>query len=201
MYLKKRFFFLIEVIIALFLAAILITMLFSFFANVTKIERDVEKAKHVAFQNENLQIRLNQIFSEIKLNSENFYLDDQKALNFIFDNGIDPISEYSDEIFGKISLDKDQNLNLFLYPNEKIDVPRKEILFKNVKKIEYKFLYKKDDKIKIEKSFASKDLYWHYNWPNEIKKVPICICIKINDDIDFSFFIAANPYNAIELKK
>jgi hypothetical protein len=198
MKIKKRFFSLIEVIITLFLSALIITSLFSFFKNVMKIENDIEKAKKIAFQNENLHIRLTQIFFEIK--SSDLYLDENNELYFIFDNGIDKIAKYSNKVFAKLAI-KDNNLTLFIsnkYIDEKNKNIREEILFKNVKNLEYKFLAKKDEKLKVKKDFASNDLYWHYQWPKDFKKMPICIYIKIND-LKYNFFIANRSPNILEL--
>jgi type II secretory pathway component PulJ len=198
MKIKKRFFSLIEVIIALFLSAIIITSLFSFFKNVMKIESDVENAKKTAFQNENLHIRLNQIFFDIK--NSDFYLDENNELYFIFDNGIDKIAKYSNEVFAKLAL-KDNNLTLFIsdkYLDENNKDFREEVLFKNVKKLEYKFLAKKDEKLKVKKDFVSNDLYWHYQWLKDFKKLPIYINLNVND-LEYNFFIMAKSFNILEL--
>jgi len=199
MQIKKRSFTLIETIIALFLLSIILTFTFGFFAKLTRVEKQIEVTKNKIYANNNLHIRLNNIFANII--TENFYNnspfyssfernDKNQTLNLIFDNGVDPNPYFSERVQAKIFINKD-NIYLEITPrNDKINMNRKEILFTNVNTIKYKFLAAKDlemQKYQIEK--VNEDIYWYSAWPKNKKTLPLAMLIEINNNLKFAFFL------------
>lgn len=198
MHIKKRFFTLIETIVALFLITIILTFLFGYFSKITKTEKEIEDIKNIVYQKNHLHIRLNNIFSQINIkdfDQSPFYTkyENEKnlSLNLYFDNGVDPDPNFSDIIKAKIFIDKKKNLWLYIWARDKkIKDPKKELLLTNVDKIEYKFLASKD--IQIQKYIIDKitdDYFWYGFWPKDKKRPPSVILIKINEKLDFAFFL------------
>lgn len=199
MYFKKRYFTLIEVIVSLSLITIIITFLFGYFTKITKVEHEIEHLKKIVYTKSNLQIRLNNIFSQLyskDMNQSPFYTELEKnkknmTLFINFDNGVDPDPNYSDIIKAKIYLDDKNNLVLEMFSKDKkTKASRKEILYSNIKNIEYKFLSQSDLQIKsymteeINESFS-----WYNFWPEDRKNLPSVIYLKINSNLDFAFFL------------
>ncbi len=199
MYIKKRFFTLIEVIVSLTLITIVITILFGYFTKISKVEQEIEDIKKIVYKKSNLQIRLNNIFAQLyskDFNQIPFYTEVEKneknlSLCINFDNGVDPDPNFSDVVKAKIFIDKNSNLILEIWSKDKkTKITRKEILFTAVNNLEYKFLSSNDLQMKsyeIEK--ITDTLYWYNFWPKERNTTPSVIYMKINKDLDFAFFL------------
>jgi hypothetical protein len=195
----KKHFTLIEVVVSLCLITIILTFLFGYFAQITKIEINIAKTKKKVYEKNHLLVRLNNILSQISftdINKSPFYTKYKKkneylSLYFNFDNGIDPDPNYSDIIKARLFIDEKKDLCLELEPNdEKIKTKRKEILLKDINHIEFKFLSQKD---LLMQKYATKkitdDFFWFDFWPEEKKSLPLVICLKINKNLDFAFFL------------
>ncbi|MBN2479018.1 MAG: hypothetical protein JXA94_02195, partial [Parachlamydiales bacterium] len=170
------------------------TFLLIYFININKIEKKVEISKKEIFEKNHLHVRLGYIFSEIKPNNlkNAFYLEEEKnkkALFVIFDNKVDPDPNFSGYMQGKIFINDKNDLMLKISSLEDENIkPREEILYKNVKKLEYRFLAISDNKLKTYlKEDVTKNLSWYNFWPEDKKSLPSSICIKVND-ADFAFF-------------
>jgi len=199
MYIKKRFFTLIEVIVSLSLITIILTFLFGYFSKITKVEQDIEDLKKIVYKQNHLHIRLNNIFANLyaKEFDENvFYTKfekNKKNLSLIinFDNGIDPDPNFSEIVKAEIFIDKKNDLILEIWPNDKkIKTTRKELLFSNVNKLEYKFLSCSD--LQMKKSVLEQitdSVFWYDSWPKEKKSLPSVIYVKLNNNLDFAFFL------------
>ncbi len=196
---KRRHLTLIEVLISLFLTGIIITMLFSYFSKIIKIDAKIENVKKDVYKKENVQIRLNTVFSQItpkKIFEENpFYTTHNKnspVLHCTFDNGVDIDPLFSGPVLAKIYI-KNNNLMLTYYPLKKRKanaIQREEILLENVKNYELKFLAKKDDNIKnIKTEHAADGLKWYFSWPKEKNDLPFAVLITLNKDLKFVFFM------------
>lgn len=202
MYIKKRFFTLIEIIISLFLITIIITFLFGYFTKISKVELEIEKTKKIVYEKGNLHIRLNNIFAELyskEINQNPFYTEFEKntkniCLNINFNNGVDPDPNFSDILKAKIFVNEKKDLILEIFSNDKKNkIPRREILFKNVDNLEYKFLSNNDFQMKSYQIEQLSDSWFWYNfWPEEKKGFPSVIYMKLNKDLDFAFFIPSH---------
>ncbi len=201
---KKNNFTLLEIIISLFLMSIIITFLFGSFSKIMKLEKNIEEKKEKILKINHLQIRLNQVFSNIYqgdfINQSPFYTKRAKNFNGLilymsYDNKIDSDANFSSVLRAKLFIDENKNLCLQTFSRDKNQAPRIEILLKNVKGIEYKFLAKNDSKLeKYKLQNVSKNWAWYKSWSKKALFLPSSIKIKIikNDgDLDFAFFLPA----------
>lgn len=202
-YYKKRFFTLIEVMISISLLSIIIMFLFNYFVKITKIEKKIDIIRNETFDKSLLHVRLNYIFTQIKrdnfFNKSSIYLENEKfpILFTIFDAGIDPDPNFSGFIQGRLYVDKAKNLCLEKLSNDEKN-KRKEILFKNIKSLEYKFLSKKDEKLKkFIKDDITKNIFWYNSWPKDFSEMPSIVHMTINKDLKYVFFIPNNSINVL----
>ena len=195
---KKRFFTLIEVLISISLFSIIITLLFSYFVKITKLEKRMDGMKKEFFLKNRANIKLNYIFTQIKskdlLENPRLYTEYEKnsnmlTLRVLFDNGIDFDPNFSNLQTAKIYVDDKKNLILDVF-SEKTEKPRREILLKDVYSIEYQFLSREDEKMKkTQKKEIAKNIFWYYFWPKENSDVPSIVKMTVNKDLKFVFFL------------
>jgi len=195
---KKHSFTLIEFVISLFLITILLGCLFGYFSKIIKIEKDIEKLKKNVYERNHLHVGLNTIFSQIgsnNLEESSIFTtyeknDKNPTLNITFDAGVDPDPDFSGIIKAKIYIDKTNNLVLETISNNKIKAPRQTPILSNIQTINYKFLSSKDLNMqKYQQNKVTDSLFWYFFWPKEKKSTPRAICIKINNNLDFAFFL------------
>jgi type II secretory pathway pseudopilin PulG len=199
---SKRTFLLLELLIALSLTAILLAVLFRFFAGSVQMDRKVEEARASLYERQHFQTRASNIFSSIVPRSalppssgSSFHTLDEKTPGIvaIFDNGIDPDPAFSGPILGKVFLDADDNLALALWPLEKTDKNhyRKEILLSHVQKMRFQFLAKKTFQQPDSKAIPiNGSLEWRTNWPKNRWDIPsiIRLIVEQNErEIAFAF--------------
>lgn len=122
----KRTFLLLEILVALSLMAILLSLLLSFMVQSVKVEARIEKARKVLIQRQNLQIRLQDIFTSLSPGSSGRFLYTQKfpkeefvSLVASFDNGIDVDPAFSGDVIGRIYVDENKDLCFACFPGEK----------------------------------------------------------------------------------
>lgn len=151
---KQRPYILLELMIALGLTAILLSLLFRFFAGSVKLDQKISEARSALYQRQHFQTRISSLLNSIAPRSSiapspgsSFYTLNEKipSLVAIFDNGIDPDPLFSGPILGKIYIDAGSNLTLALWPLEKTgkNLYRKEILLSGVENMRFQFLAKK----------------------------------------------------------
>lgn len=200
---QKRPIMLFELMIALALTAILLTLLFRFFAGSVNMNQKIDSARSVLYHRQHFQTRLSSIFHAItprsligeSVSSSFFTLDEKTpALLMIFDNGIDPDPQFSGPILGKIYLDAG-NLTLALWPLEKKEkkLYRKEILLPHVQKMQFQFLAKKTVQNQDPLAISINPLLeWRTNWPKNRWDIPSIIRMKIEQDreeVSFAFML------------
>lgn len=198
---KKNNFTLLEIIISLFLITIIITFLFGFFSKIMKLEKNIEEKKSKILAINHAQIRLTQVFSNIYqgdfITSSPFYTKNAQntkglILYISYDNKIDSDANFSLVLKAKLFVNENKNLCLETTSRDENQKPRVEILLKNVKKIEYEFLSNSDLKLKKYKlDRISKNICWYKFWPKKAEFLPSAIKIKINNNLDFAFFLPA----------
>lgn len=184
----KKNFTLLEVIIALFLISIILSFIFTFFSNLTKIEKNIEATKKEIYERNFLYIKLNNIFTNLK---DQFFTTDENnklTFNFLYDAKVDLNPNFSSIINGKLYIDEKDDLILESISNDKKDEKRKEILFHKVKKIEAKFLANDSDTNYLKEKVSS-NINWYFFWPKEKKTIPSIIHLKINNQ-EYVFFLS-----------
>ncbi|OGN63743.1 MAG: hypothetical protein A3E80_01635 [Chlamydiae bacterium RIFCSPHIGHO2_12_FULL_49_9] len=191
-----------EILIALSLTALLLTMLFSFLVDSAKIKAKLDPVRSEILSREQLQTRLQGLFSSLGKEGGSFYTrifpdEAGKSLLAIFDNGVDPDPLFSGSTLGKIYLDKESNLSLALWPEEKGEnLPwRKEILLTNVSHFEFEFLAKKSPAsapmAKKEKTKPiNPNLEWRTDWPKSLSGIPAMIRLRVDRKKDPSLLFA-----------
>lgn len=192
--------------IALGLTAILLTFLFSFFAESAKIEKRLEATRMAMTHRGHLQTRLQSILTSIDQSApapyfytKQFEKEKNLSLIAVFDNGIDPEPAFSGTIIGRIYLDPKRNLCLATWPLSKEKNPpwRKEILLPAVKEFRFQFLGKITPPEhgvteKIEPINATHA--WRSRWPKNMAEVPSIIRLTIHQEtsekpIQFAFIL------------
>jgi hypothetical protein len=201
---KIQNFTLLEVMISLFIVAILLSVVFRFFFALNTSEKKMQTTKHYVLKKHHLRVKLNDVFSKIVYKSfskEPFFYTANNALNFKFDNGIDPDPNFSSNIEAKLYIDKQDNLILKTMPLEQQKTYREEILMENVNSLSFEFLYNLHPKSSSQKIFydvVSK-------WDKKKETLPSSIRIKLktqdDDNLTFTFFISKAESSIIYYEK
>jgi prepilin-type N-terminal cleavage/methylation domain-containing protein len=201
---KKRAFTLLELMIALGLTAILLSLLFRFFAGSVRVDRKISDARLVLNQRQQLQIRLTRLFTSIVPRSSmppsdisSFYTLNEKTASLvaIFDNGIDPDPLFSGPVLGKLFIDEQSNLTLALWPLDKKEnhLYRTEMLLPHVQNMHFQFLAKKGLQENDPTSIPiNASLEWRFNWPKNRWDIPSIIRVVIQQErqeIGFAFML------------
>jgi type II secretory pathway pseudopilin PulG len=191
---------LLELMVALVLASILLSVLFRFFAGSVKLEQKISEVRKHLYSRQNLQTRLSFVFQSISPRpttttaSSFFTLNDQAGLVAIFDNGVDPNPIFSGPILGRLYIDAG-NLVLAMWPLEDRDTAnyRKEILLSNVQNIRFQFLAKKSDQQPDPKAVPINASYeWRTDWPKNRWDIPSAVRLFIqqkNEEVPFAFLL------------
>lgn len=174
---KKRAITLIELFVALGLASIILSILFSYFVQTTRIDIKISSAKKEVLERQYLQTKLKQVFASISYPADSkkntMFLSSKNYLYFFFDNQIDPDPDFSGKVMGKLAVNKEKKLILSIYSKNK---KRKETILNNVNQAKYDFLIKDSNKYLWKTSIPDEDL-------------PYIIKISLNNDFTFAFFI------------
>ena len=169
---KKRPFLLLEILVALSLMAMLLSLLFSFLVQSLRVESKMEKAREQILERQNLQVRIQDILTSLRITGKGSPLYTQKfpkeenySLIALFDNGIDPEPPFSGAVIGRIYIDENQDLVLSYWPSDSDEKERhwrKEILFANVSDIQLFFLSpdERESFIHTERPKVLWDRYW-----------------------------------------
>lgn len=190
---------LLELVIALGLAAILLTFLFRFFAAYMQIDQKLDRAREVLHQRQHFQVRLSSIFASAvphapsSTSLPSFHTNENSELIIIFDNGVDPHPQFGGPILAKISLDAHSNLTLTLWPLQKTEPEfyRKEILLADVQSVQFQFLSKKSSQgVDPSAIPINHTLEWRTDWPKSLGSIPSMIRIIVNQnncDVAYAF--------------
>lgn len=182
---KKRALTLLEILIALSLAGILLTTLFSFYFQIFHTKIDLQKAKQIVEARAWTQQRLVQVFGHLVAEVEEkglaFYTTIHPdalgpALVFYYDNGIDCNFEYCGEKRAMLYLNKKKQLTLLTWPK------RAEILLEKASSLRFSF-------------YDLKQQEWKEAWAREGEKFPAIIKMEIllskaKEPSEFAFFLS-----------
>jgi hypothetical protein len=176
---KKRPLTLLEVIIALSLTGVLLSVLFGFYKHLSFSNVSITAAKQTVLYREWTQEKLAQVFSAA-LPKEGFCtvsLEKSigKALSFHYDNGPDPDPNYCHVVRGALHLNSKNELCLITWPG------RKQVLYAGVKAIHFSF-------------FDGEELSWKDAWSEE-DRLPEMLKLTVYEDkhrdqpIEFAYFL------------
>lgn len=183
----------LEVLIAMGLTMVLLTSLTFFYRQVSDINSRAEKLEKLAFEQSYIEMRLARIFSQaIVPDNKNFffYTGDNNHLILSFKNGIHFDKKMTNDVLGRLYLDKNHNLCLALWPSpdrwkegdkESIEM-KKEILLCDVESLSYEFYVPPErDRSRIAKIILNIEPKgaWHKEWSRDYKQLPAMIRIHI----------------------
>ncbi|MFA6916039.1 MAG: hypothetical protein WC222_06560 [Parachlamydiales bacterium] len=172
-FISRRFFTLIEVLIALGLTSIIMSTLTYFYFQIQSINTKTEKSLKKLYELSYLENRLSEVipkalaentpkkdfyFYTSELNSE-YIKQGSPSLVFMYDNGIDINKALSNNTLGRLFVDNKRRLILATWPSPKrwkegsSPIVVKEVLAENVDSISFKFFVAPDiDRNKVPQS-------------------------------------------------
>jgi hypothetical protein len=190
---RKKTFLLFEILVALSLMGMLVSILFSFMVQSMRVEKKMEMARKWILERQNLQIRIQDILTTLapaetspSLFTQKFPELEQESIIAIFDNGIDPDPLFSGTVIGRIYLDEHKNLCLAYWPypiTEQNNPWRKEILARDITDFSLSFLKSSNE---VQKSHH----LWEHSWPKKNTQTPaiVRLILKQNDaTLQFAF--------------
>lgn len=182
----KSPFLLFEILIALSLMGILISLLFSFMTQSLRVEKKMERARATVLERQNIQMRLQDVFTSLSIQKDSaiytqlFPREEKLSLVVTFDNGIDPDPAFSGIVLGRIYLDNEKNLCLAIWPLDptKNRPWRKEILASKV--LDFSFQFQTENKGKG--AGTQMQALWCVDWDQTQKNIPSMIRLTLKQD-------------------
>lgn len=181
--------------ISLFIAAILLGIVFRYFSQIITFEKKIKVAREAILEKNNLDIKLNSIFSQLVYKNfskeDPFFYSKDNTLFFHFDNRVDPDPRFCSEVLSELFLDKKNDLILKISPvGNDNKIYREEILMKTVKNLSFEFIKKTYTQTASEqKSFFSA----FTSWDKEQNSIPAILKIhlknKEDENLSFDFFL------------
>jgi len=196
---SKKTFLLFEILIALSLMGMLISLLFSFLVQTMRVEKKMQLARSTILERQTVQVRLQDLLISLSpdslrptLYTKRFPEEEKESLVALFDNGIDPEPLFSGKVIGRIYLDKNHDLCLVYWPyNPMKNRPwRKEILCSNIEDVSFQFL-ETNEKMDPKDTGQAKSL-WQQSLPKDMNRVPSIVRMSLkqqNTTFQFAFHI------------
>ena len=239
MRMRRQCFTLLEVMIALGLLAVLMTFLFGFYREITDMHHDLDKTREKNFRLLYVQHRLANVISNASfLDSKEvligtnlrtlFYTAPEdnplvkgSSLVLMYNNGVEYPPCFSQNVLGRLYLDKEGSFCLVTWPSpnlwkedgktfDKMPV-KKEILFENIKDIEFVFYVPpklnpnqpvKETNVEVgrEKLIPAPGM-WHHDWDIAYQELPALVKVILkhnreanNVDVPDTVFIIPIAY-------
>jgi len=160
---RRRFVTLLELLIAMGLVSILLTVLMGIYSQTVKTQHSIERSLQSNFQLLYAQFRLNQVIPTILNPADDkdnqgwaFYTQSPHSLVFTYDNGAGSGSLFSNEVIGRLFVDQQNRLMLLTWPVPKryadVDPPmRVEVLLENVSGLTFDFYKPEPSETKQQK--------------------------------------------------
>lgn len=202
--LLKRHISLIEVLIGMVLTVLVLTTLLFFYQQINVISIDIDKVKKEHFQLRYVENRLSSIlprainekdkkeFTFFSLNDEGISLNGSQSLIFTFDNDVSRDSVFSNNVIGRLYLDKQGFLTLAYWPSPKRQekgspVPmKKEVLLEGVDSLDFEFFIPPEklgeanlNKAHDNPSPEPKGGWRKQLWLKEFKKLPAMVKMNV----------------------
>jgi len=193
---KKRAFLLFEILVALSLMGMLLTFLFSFLVQSMKVEKKIEKVRHLMMGRQYMHIRLQDLFMSLgSIGPQCPFSSAKNSLVFYFDHGVDPDPVFGGMVEGRLFLDEDLHLKLIYgpIPLDLEGVWRKEILSSRVSEVSFQFLAL-EDFLDIPKPLRAQHR-WVTQWSQEEKAIPSIVRMTMTQDgevLQFAFRLPEN---------
>ena len=183
---KRRFFALLELIIAISLTMIILSTLMYFYKQVNDINTQMDVVQNKAFKLMYVENRLSHTIPRAE-NVFNFYFftspdvgglykAGSTSLLFSFDNCVKLDKQMAYIVIGRLFLDPEGNFTLATWPapkrwaeNEPVPM-KKEILLEDVESLSFEFFGKIDE---------NQPLKWVDEWHKEYNKLPLIVRVKL----------------------
>lgn len=210
---KRRCMTLLEVLIALSLTAILLSLLMVFYRDQDLINQKLDQLEREAFQMMYIENRLSMIIPKIIAPNDTkkdfyFFVSNESnstlkpnipSLYFTYDNGNELKKVFSNHVLGRLYLDKEDRLGLATMPSPQRwehPVPLEyEVLMTGVADLQFEFYVPpdKDRKVFLQNGKKLSEIipknHWHQVWKYDYKQLPAILRIKIrlNDGKEMQF--------------
>jgi type II secretory pathway pseudopilin PulG len=202
---RRHSFILIEVIIAISLFAILLSVLFGIFSSYIKTDQAITKARGSYEKRLLAQVKLQRIFAHTEFSDRDhhyFYLDDDGSLVFTYDNKYEIATQFPNTVLAKLYVDPKNRLNLAIWEHSEDtyeEIPerfRKDFILDNVEDIEFEFFKaplvqkEKGKKTNTEEDPNVIQGKWVTEWEKKLKCAPTLLKITLKpDDTTFWFVL------------
>lgn len=181
---SKRMFSLIEVLIALGLAGLLLTVLFQFLISNTRFQKSIEKAQASLREQQRLSERIESLLLSLDfegpvpvLYTKQMEGANETSLIARFNAGIDPDPAYSGANLGCFVLDQQHRFCFIQWPRDKEGF-RAEVLAEHIADIEWEFLG--TNFISDPRAIAINEKWsWMKQWPKAMVGIPPIVRLRL----------------------
>ena len=172
---KNRYFFLLEIVVALGLLSLILLALFSFYVQFSRAEHKLDLVRTELIPIQHMRVRLNQLFSALlppEGQSSTFHTEGGEVM-FVFDNGVDPEPIFSGAIRGKLYLDGSGQFVFEQSPLGEGNLPlRREILCSKVEQMEFQFFH-------VKRLYNDARGEWQTEWPAKQHELPPMVRLSL----------------------
>ncbi|MFA5249839.1 MAG: hypothetical protein WC371_00285 [Parachlamydiales bacterium] len=169
---SKKSFTLLELLAALVLASLLLSLLLSFTFQLFGLERNIKITKELFFQRAALEIRLGQLLGALspplKDQPRTLYTKDSH-LFFYFQGGVDPNPFFSGKLLGELFLSKRGELVLITRSLKQKTLCRQELLWEDATGLEFVFFQKNASGNPQKPPFKKTRLWQKNGYPDALK--------------------------------
>lgn len=198
----------LEVLIGLSLTLIILSTLFFFYRQVIEINTQVDKMQNKIFEKSYIEMHLAKVFSHTLAPShEHFYFftssfGEEESLVFSYYNGAVLDKNFSNEVLGRLYVDKKGQLILATWPSPKRwkmgEIPpiKKEILMTQVTGLSFEFYVPPErewSRFTKMKSFIRPAGEWHREWAKDYMQLPAMIKIHVSQKNENGPYLFAFP--------
>lgn len=202
---SRRYFTLLETLIAISLVAVLLTIVFGFFKELSELSRQTEEQQKASFRARYVQTRLAFIFERLVNENEGskrkFYfftqgpdkgLSPSTSLVFTFNNEVRANPAFSDDLLARLYVDDHHCLCLAMWPlysDQPHQEMQKEVLLQNVADMKYEFYMPPEraltqtninpNKTDPEKREPEHDKWHLQEWYDSYKQMPAILRLTI----------------------
>jgi type II secretory pathway pseudopilin PulG len=186
---KNRYFFLLEIVVALGLLSLILLALFSFYVQFSRAEHKLELVRTEMIPLQQMRVRLNQLFGALlppQGQASTFHTDGE-ALIFVFDNGVDPEPIFSGAIRGKLYRNGSEQFVFEQSPiGEGTQPLRREILSSKVERMEFQFFH-------VKRLYNDARGEWQTEWPSKQHELPPMVRLSLKradkEEEKFAFLV------------
>lgn len=213
---RRHSFILIEVIIAISLFAILLSVLFGIFSSYIKTDQAITKARGRYEKLLLAQVKLQRVFAHTDFTDRDhnyFYLDADGSLVFTYDNSYEIATQFPNTVLAKLYVEDENKLQLAIWEHSEDHyetVPerfRKDFILDNVSDIEFEFFkapFIQKDKAKKTKTEADPDIAqgrWVSTWEKKLKSAPTLLKITLKPEQTTFWFVLPKEISPIVYDK